>query len=78
MALQLDLDRYDHLADFEIFSVTWCLWDYCEFSCVYVFSFLSTGDLRAFCCATYCIRVDYQDIEEELERFRLHLENHGR
>ena len=77
MALQFDLDdRYDRLTEFEIFNITWCLWDYCDFSCVFVFSYLSIGELSGFCCTTYCISVEFADILEELRRYREYLENH--
>ena len=37
MALQRELDdRYDRLVEFQIFSVTWCLWDYSDHSCLLV------------------------------------------
>ena len=71
MALQRELDdRYDRLVEFQIFSVTWCLWDYSEFSCICVFSYLSIRDISAFCGTTFCISADFFDIVEELDRYR--------
>lgn len=79
MARRLDLDdRYDNLTGFQIFNITWCLWDYSDFSCILVFSFLSISDLSAFCCTTYCISVELVDILEELDRYREHLEDERR
>ena len=79
MARRLDLDdRYDNLTEFQIFNITWCLWDYSEFSCIRVFSFLSISDLSVFCCTTYCISVELVDILEELDRYREHIEDERR
>ena len=79
MALRFDLDdRYDNLTEFQIFNITWCLWDYSEFSCICVFSFLSISDLRVFCCTTYCISVELGDILEELDRYREYNEDERR
>ena len=78
MALQVDLDdRYDRLTDFQFFNITWCLWDYSDFSCVVSSPFLTIYELSAVCCTTFCISIDFADILEELRRYRHHLENHG-
>ena len=79
MARRFDLDdRYDNLTEFQIFNITWCLWDYCEVSYIRVLSFLSISDLGAFCCTTYCISLELVDILEELDRHREQLEDERR
>ena len=79
MARRFDLDdRYDNLTEFQIFNITWCLWDYGEFSYIRVFSFLSISDLSTFCCTTYCISLECVDILEELDRHREQLEDERR
>ena len=78
MELEWDPERYDRLSDFRIFAVTWCLWDWTEFSSVRAFSFLEVVDIRSFCCTTYCIYLDFTDILEEIERSERSLRNGGR
>ena len=75
MDLAWDPDRYDYISECRIFSVTWCLWDWTEFSAVVTFSYLEVGELYSFCCTTYCIYLDFTDIREELERYSQHLRN---
>ena len=70
MDLVVDLDRYDQLCETPVFAVTWCLWDWSKHSAVIAFSFLEIGDLYNFCCTTYCIRLDFSDICDDLEQYR--------
>ena len=71
----MDFDRYDRLGDYQIFSVTWCLWDWSQHSAVVAFSFLEISDLYNFCCTTYCICLDFTDICDELNQYRRTLRN---
>ena len=73
MDLAWDPDRYDQISFRPVFTVTWCLWNWTEYSAVVTFSFLEAGDLYCFCSTAYCIYLDFTDIREELSRYNRHL-----
>ena len=75
MDLPWDPDRYDLLAETRIFAITWCLWDWTDYSAVITFSFLEINDLYNFCCTSYCIRLDFEDICDQLREYRRSLRN---